>query len=829
MRLTLRTLLAYLDDILEPSDKEELSKKIESSEFAEELVHRTKDTMRRLRLSAPQLVGSGMGLDPNSVAEYLDNVMPPDSVGDFERICLESDMHLAEVASCHHVLTMVLGEPADVDLASKQRMYAIPAALEERKRVRIEAAHVPMTSQPLPLATPLGLRPVDPLPVEDQSRVVEIPDYLRASGWSRYFGPMMGLAALLLLGATLFLLSGASDWFGGTDGMSVALNAPVGAQPAPKESAPLGDVSPTGSESVSAPVPSSASAMDANATPLAGGESGGGERYVAPPALGPPQPLTPGLSPLAVAPAASSDQEPDRYAVTADPVAPGETVAPGGTEERAIPSDPAMEDPTASGVAATDAATSSVASASPSVPSPYDVTPTPGGPTVTAPEMPAEGSVNPPAETVAVVTPPQDATSVTGLSSERGDGSPPPVTELPATTEPTEKKKPLDLGTYLGGKTVLLRQNAEGEGWYRVSPREAVMEGERLVSLPEFRPTITLTSGVNLDLSGGTMIGLGTVEAPDGTSSEAGQSAIEVLYGRVVLLNAGSGDNTVRLTLGPTTAEVKLLPKATLGVEVERTYVPGHDPRKSPTPAVVHLYAPNGNVEWKDSAGTQVIEKPSEWTIREGVASAVKDSATIPEWIDQEPVGTLSEQRFGAPVVESTLTGTRPAELQLLELYKGGQRKEVKSLVARSSGHVGLFEPSVDALRDPNQRWPSWEMHVKALRAGMAQSPETASKVWDTLVKQRGETAAADLYEMLCGYSLDQVGSTTDERRTGALARLVDWMGDDNLDYRVLAVYDLDEITGKHPMDPSDRLKERQQTVKRFKARVDSGELKPKE
>src|SRR5215212_10217320 len=115
MRLTLRTLLAYLDDVLDPADKEELAQKIQSSDFAEDLVHRTRDTVRRLRLSAPQLIGTGMGLDPNSVAE---------------------------AAACHHVLTMILGQPADVDPIARQRMYTIASEAGERKKLRIEPAHV---------------------------------------------------------------------------------------------------------------------------------------------------------------------------------------------------------------------------------------------------------------------------------------------------------------------------------------------------------------------------------------------------------------------------------------------------------------------------------------------------------------------------------------------------------------------------------------------------------------------------------------------------------------------------------------------------------------
>ena len=144
MRLTLRTMLAYLDDILDPEDTKQLGQKITESDFASDLVYRTLNSKRRVNLSAPRLDGTGIGSDPNSVAEYLDNTLEESRIPEFEKICLESEMHLGEVASCHTILTKVVEEPIEINDALRTRLIQLIHAKES------ECSDVTVSAKPMP-------------------------------------------------------------------------------------------------------------------------------------------------------------------------------------------------------------------------------------------------------------------------------------------------------------------------------------------------------------------------------------------------------------------------------------------------------------------------------------------------------------------------------------------------------------------------------------------------------------------------------------------------------------------------------------------------------
>jgi hypothetical protein len=116
-------LLAYLDDTLEPAQAKLIGQKIAESPQAQELMGRIREVVRRRRLTTPPDSGPGEKGDANTTAEYIDSVLPADQLAQVEELCLESDVHLAEIAACHQVLTIVLSRPYNVPSPARQRMY----------------------------------------------------------------------------------------------------------------------------------------------------------------------------------------------------------------------------------------------------------------------------------------------------------------------------------------------------------------------------------------------------------------------------------------------------------------------------------------------------------------------------------------------------------------------------------------------------------------------------------------------------------------------------------------------------------------------------------
>ncbi len=125
MRLTLRTLLAYLDDTLDPAQSREIGRKVAENPPAQELIDKIKKVTRRRGLATPPAGPAGGLADPNTVTAYLSDTLTPDAVAVFEKNCLESDVHLAEVAAVHQILTLLLCEQARVPPRAHRRMYEL--------------------------------------------------------------------------------------------------------------------------------------------------------------------------------------------------------------------------------------------------------------------------------------------------------------------------------------------------------------------------------------------------------------------------------------------------------------------------------------------------------------------------------------------------------------------------------------------------------------------------------------------------------------------------------------------------------------------------------
>jgi hypothetical protein len=193
MRLTLRTLLAYLDDTLEPAQAKVIGQKVAESDTAQELIARIKQVTRRRRLANPA-ASVTTNIDPNTLAEYLENVLDNEQLDKVEQICLASDANLAELATCHQILTQLQVEQSLVPPTSRQRMYGLVKGREA-----------------IPFRKPPQRREVEPEEhfvesrEEDETLRLGLPLLRRHGGWAQTLALVGGGLALVALLALAIL------------------------------------------------------------------------------------------------------------------------------------------------------------------------------------------------------------------------------------------------------------------------------------------------------------------------------------------------------------------------------------------------------------------------------------------------------------------------------------------------------------------------------------------------------------------------------------------------------------------------------------------------
>ncbi len=320
----------------------------------------------------------------------------------------------------------------------------------------------------------------------------------------------------------------------------------------------------------------------------------------------------------------------------------------------------------------------------------------------------------------------------------------------------------------------------------RLASGSPLNAGDQLLVLPTFRPTLALSSGITLQVPSETLIEL---LLPDAN----GVPGVRLHFGRLVMMTTGQSGAKLRLDLGAANGVVLFTDsEATLAAEVRRFHPPGIDPESQDAQVAADLYAVSGRVEWTPADGAAATLTAPQRVV---VAAHPSDSASadagklIPKWIASEqliPLNALAAD----DLVKTISDDKRPLILELQEMADSanprGRRIECRSLAVQCLALLDQFEPSIAALGDADER-SVWSVHIGSVRSALARGPATAARVREAFQKQRGEDDGRELYRMLWGYTRDQL-------QGGDAAKLVAFLGNDNLDMRVLAFADLQDI-----------------------------------
>lgn len=880
MRLTLRTLLAYLDRILDEEDTRELENKIKESERASQLVQRITKVLAQRRSDSISIDATGVGQDANSVAEYLDNTLPPEQVPQFEQVSLDSDTHLAEVAACHQILTLVLGEPAEVPNDLKHRMYQLrasaagvspspstsaDAALDrfatENAVHRVDATEaqpgstVDRATQQPNQPTPSKPTPSKPSPapratapptnvVDEDERWTEAPDYLKRPQPSRW-------KPLLLATSIAFCLAMAAIFSQPLDQTHPLANWLGLASVVPDGELEVDDPPPLPSDT---PVPQSPS--DGLVDDLVDDA----------PQVGDLEPLD-GDDAFD-----STETSADQETRELDDVGP-ETdtdLANDASDESVIDRDapldvidePIYEESTVadpSDVATSDADTTT------SVPGADDFEPLP----LDAPNnLDAEigDSFDPPVtpnlEDVAVATPnptrdqgddfspngdleiPEAADDASAIEAP----NPPSITDPRATSNPPARDDAVGLVPVMPNTSRADSETASDSDTVSAVPTKPPVtdvgrfldEQQVLIHLDASdRSWRRVPSGEPLKV-GDTLVSLPTFRTPLALSSGmqvtmVGATQLRLLptddeqspvfgidYGRLVLATFTQTGTSFTVKWGDShSAELTVTDMNTnLAIEAKRVLVPGSDPEKDAGHDVFVVHVTSGGVEFQavDGAAIQVATGRRLAIIDER-APRLDDAESVPGWIDGSDAAPRDPIAAGG--LSKKLVTDRPATLVLLEEADDNSRyQDIRSLAVCSLAQFGQYDPLLVALNDSDLR-SYWSSQYEVLATLVGRSPEIATAVKAAMIDFHGDEEGKHLFRMLWGYSPLQL-------ENGGGQALVDYLDHAETDFRLIASECLKQITGANSLYrafASERNPQRRAAINRWRKMLEEGKI----
>lgn len=767
MRLTLRTLLAYVDEILEPDDAAEIAKKIEESEVATRLLQRIHDVARRLRLGSPDVLERKDALDPNTVAEYLDYTLAADRVTDFEKVCLESDVQLAEVAACHQVLALVLGSPAEVAPATRERMYRVPEMAQQQEdpvREMFRGSSSDGESEETSSRAGRGGGEKN-----SQATQPRRPTFLRR-------------AFLALVVLVLVALGGVGvAWYSGWIDLPLAKTPAELArglendQPESDGAAQAGSA--VASQNGEAEEDTAGSETESDAEPAA-------------PATG-----DPGSDREGEDGGPSPPQSPEGGASAPDSDSQTESVAPGAADQSqpAAPQVPEADTPSGEpGAVATGAEEPENGDLEPVDPAGAVAS---GVPRLTMPPL------------LELPTPLDTEPALTG-AAEISDGAAGDREESVVAPLP-----PQSLGTLLTPEHVLLRVDATRRTVERLSAEMPIHSYDVLIALPEYRPEIQVGETLHMQVAGPAHFQVLPLDQDNA-------HGLSINFGRFILRHTGEMPSTIRLLLGSHRGALTLEPGNTAAVvEWEPKLEDGTDPSTPGERGYGRIVVLQGEARWSSTEVADGLLTP----LKE-LNVAPQQESILPledpvEWVmPKTSLAALLQERAAIQLQQLLSDASRSILLGLREAAFHRQR-EVAWLAQRSLASLGDVELVAAAL-DDSQRKAQWPEAIAELRNAAARSPEMAAAVQTSCKRVYGEDGPL-VYGMLWRFPAS--GIPVDEATV-----LVDALEHPRLAVRVLAIWNLQQITGvRMYYEPDSPPVRRRSSVERWRSRVESDATLP--